>query len=279
MASPSKHQARNFQALNLQARTGPESARSKASPDGLDSDCLESVSLQPESVRRYDALSYPWTAEVSTRPPSTSATSTSAAPGPAPLDPVVSVRVRTTTLAELEWLKRRLGMNRSNCIRMAVEHYLAAHRLESVAAEQSRLIQELEGWPAVETGFCSGDIVRLATPLRINRSQTSDLAVVLQASPWVGTHPTLSVCPMDTTRTIGQGLQPRETVAPQVRLYEQPTPMTDLPFPFFLMLDRVSWVDRQAVLRRHGRLGDQAMLRLRSALMRWFACSPGGQSL
>jgi hypothetical protein len=192
---------------------------------------------------------------------------------------VVSVRVRTTTLAELEWLKRRLGMNRSNCIRMAVEHYLAAHRLESVAAEQSRLIQELEGWPAVETGFCSGDIVRLATPLRINRSQTSDLAVVLQASPWVGTHPTLSVCPMDTTRTIGQGLQPRETVAPQVRLYEQPTPMTDLPFPFFLMLDRVSWVDRQAVLRRHGRLGDQAMLRLRSALMRWFACSPGGQSL
>jgi len=191
---------------------------------------------------------------------------------------VVSVRVRTTTLAELEWLKRRLGMNRSNCIRMAVEHYLAAHRLESVAGEQSRLIQELEGWPAVETGFCSGDIVRLATPLRINRSQTSDLAVVLQASPWVGTHPTLSVCPMDTTRTIGQGIQPRETVAPQVRLYEQPTPMTDLPFPFFLMLDRVSWVDRQAVLRRHGRLGDQAMLRLRSALMRWFACSPGGQS-
>lgn len=63
-------------------------------------------------------------------------------------DPVVSVRVRTTTLAELEWLKRRLGMNRSNCIRMAVEHYLAAHRLESVAGEQSRLIQELEGWPA-----------------------------------------------------------------------------------------------------------------------------------
>jgi len=78
---------------------------------------------------------------------------------------------------------------------MAVEHYLAAHRLESVAAEQSRLIQELEGWPAVETGLCSGDIVRLATPLRINRSQTSDLAVVLQASPWVGTHPTLSAHP------------------------------------------------------------------------------------
>lgn len=47
---------------------------------------------------------------------------------------------------------------------------------------------------------------------------------------------------MDTTRTIGQGIQLRETVAPQVRLYE-------------------------------------AMLRLRSALMRWFACSPGGQSL
>ena len=172
---------------------------------------------------------------------------------------MVSVRVRTTTLAELEWLKRRLGMNRSNCIRMAVEHYLAAHRLESVAGEQSRLIQELEGWPAVEAGLWSGDIVRLATPLRINRSRTSDLAC-------------------NTTRTIGQGIQPRETVAPQVRLYEQPTPMTDLPFPFFLMLDRVSWVDRQAVLRRHGRLGDQAMLRLRSALMRWFACSPAWPS-
>lgn len=99
----------------------------------------------------------------------------------------------------------------------------------------------------------------MATPLRINRSRTSDLALI-------------------TTRTIGQGIQPRETVAPQVRLYEQPTPMTDLPFPFFLMLNRVSWVDRQAVLRRHGRLGDQAMLRLRSALMRWFACSPGAQS-
>lgn len=227
MASPSKHQAPNLQALNLQARTGPESARSKASPDSLHSD----------SVHRYDNASYLWTVEASTRPPSRSA-----APSPAPLDPVVSVRIRTTTLAELEWLKRRLGMNRSNCIRMAVEHYLAAHRLESVAAEQSRLIQELEGWPAVETGLWSGDIVRLATPLRINRSQTSDLAVVLQASPWVGTHPTLSVCPMDTTRTIGHGIQPRETVAPQVRLYE-------------------------------------AMLRLRSALMRWFACSPGGQSL
>ncbi|QBE67792.1 hypothetical protein SynWH8101_0180 [Synechococcus sp. WH 8101] len=197
MSSPSKHQARNFQALNLQARTGPESARSKASPDCLEFDSVESDNLQPDSVHGYDALSYLRTAEASTRP-----SSTSAAPGPAPLDPVVSVRVRTTTLAELEWLKRRLGMNRSNCIRMAVEHYLAAHRLESVAGEQSRLIQELEGWPAVETDLCSGDIVRLATPLRINRSQTSDLAVVLQASPWVGTHPTLSVCPMDTTRTI-----------------------------------------------------------------------------
>jgi hypothetical protein len=197
MSSPSKHQVPILQALNLQARTGPESAPSKASPDGLEFDSVESDNLQPDSVHGYDALSYPWTAEASTRP-----SSTSAAPGPAPLDPVVSVRVRTTTLAELEWLKRRLGMNRSNCIRMAVEHYLAAHRLESVAGEQSRLIQELEGWPAVETGLCSGDIVRLATPLRINRSQTSDLAVVLQASPWVGTHPTLSVCPMDTTRTI-----------------------------------------------------------------------------
>ena len=176
MASPSKHQAPNLQALSLQARTGPESARSKVSPDGLDSDGLES-----ESVHGYDNASYPWTAEALIRPPSTSpsstsATSTAAASSPAPLDPVVSVRVRTTTLAELEWLKRRLGMNRSNCIRMAVEHYLAAHRLESVAGEQSRLIQELEGWPAVETGFCSGDIVRLATPLRINRSRTSDQA-------------------------------------------------------------------------------------------------------
>jgi Ribbon-helix-helix protein, copG family. len=218
MASPSKHQAPNLQALSLQARTGPASARSKASPDGLefeslDPNSLDFDSLQPDSVRRYDALSYPWTAEASIRPPSTSpsstsATSTAAASSPAPLDPVVSVRVRTTTLAELEWLKRRLGMNRSNCIRMAVEHYLAAHRLESVAGEQSRLIQELEGWPAVEAGLWSGDIVRLATPLRINRSRTSDLAVVLHASPWVGTHPTLSVCPMDTTRTIGQGIHP-----------------------------------------------------------------------
>lgn len=215
------------------------------------------------TVRGYDRTSYPRT------PLARGASAeSSGSPHRADGDVVVSVRFPGSVLEKLDLLRSRLGFNRSACIRMAVDHYLAAHGSEAWALAQSRRISALEGWPAQDQGLCTGDIVRLASPLPIHRSRTSDLAVVLQASPWVACHPTLSLCPIDTTIVPHLGL--RDGIAPQLRLLVEPTSRSELRFAFYLMLDRLAWAHRDTVEEPLGRLSDASLLRLRFGLMHWF---------